>query len=86
MQCLRPRSAIATATAAPQWPARSILVVSPFVGGTTNDLIASLVLGLVGKQFSEPFVIENRPGGGGWVGVTSVVHAAPDGYTFLLSS
>jgi tripartite-type tricarboxylate transporter receptor subunit TctC len=78
--------AIATAVAAPQWPARSILVVSPFVAGTTIDLVANLVLDQVGRKFGRPFVIENRPGGSGTVGVASVVHAAPDGYTFLLSS
>jgi tripartite-type tricarboxylate transporter receptor subunit TctC len=79
-------AAIATAAVAQQWPARSIVVVSPFVAGTTNDLVAGMVLDQVAKQFGQPFVIENRPGGGGSVGVTSVVHAAPDGYTLLLSS
>ncbi len=76
----------ATAMAQQQWPARSILVVSPFGGGTTNDLVADQVLDQVAKQFGQPFVIENRPGGGGTVGVASVVRAAPDGYTLLLSS
>ena len=80
-------AAIATAAVAQQqWPARPILGVSPFVAGTTNDLIAGLVLDQAAKQLGQPFVIENRPGGGGSVGVTSVVHAAPDGYTLLLSS
>jgi tripartite-type tricarboxylate transporter receptor subunit TctC len=78
--------AIATATVAQQWPERSIRVVSPFGGGTTNDLVADLVLDHVGKQFGHPFVIENRPGGGGTVGVASVVGAKPDGYTLLLST
>jgi tripartite-type tricarboxylate transporter receptor subunit TctC len=78
--------AIATATMAQQWPARSIQVVSPFSGGTTNDLIADLVLDHVGRDFGHPFVITNRPGGGGTVGVAAVVHAEPDGYTLLLSS
>jgi len=78
--------AIATATVAQQWPDRSILVVSPFSGGTTNDLVAEAVLGHLAKQFGHPFVIENRPGGDGTAGVASVVHAKPDGYTLLLSS
>ena len=78
--------AIGTAAGAQQWPTRSILVVSPFAGGTTNDLIADLVLDHVGEEFGQPFNFENRRGGGGTVGVASVVHAAPDGYTLLLSS
>jgi tripartite-type tricarboxylate transporter receptor subunit TctC len=51
----------AAAIAQQQWPARSIMVVSPFFAGTTNDLIANLVLGFVGRKFGQPFVIENRP-------------------------
>jgi tripartite-type tricarboxylate transporter receptor subunit TctC len=79
--------AIGTATLAQQqWPARSIVVVSPFLGGTTNDLIAELVLDQVSKQIGQTFVVQNLPGGGGTIGVASVVSAEPDGYTLLLSS
>jgi tripartite-type tricarboxylate transporter receptor subunit TctC len=79
--------AIGTATLAQlRWPARSIIVVSPFLGGTTNDLIAKLVLDQVSKQIGQPFVVENLPGGGGTIGVASEVSAQPDGYTLLLSS
>jgi tripartite-type tricarboxylate transporter receptor subunit TctC len=75
-----------TPAVAQEWPARSILVVSPFATGTTYDLVARLVLDQVTRQIGQPFVVENRPGGGGSVGVTSVVKAPPDGYTLLLSS
>ena len=75
-----------TVVMAQDWPTRPITVVSPFVAGTTNDLIASVVLNQVSQQIGQPFNIQNRPGGGGVVGVTAVVRANPDGYTFLLSS
>jgi tripartite-type tricarboxylate transporter receptor subunit TctC len=75
-----------TAALAQQWPAQQVLVVSPFGAGTTNDLVAHTVLDPIGQQFGQPFALENRPGGGGTVGVASVVKAKPDGYTFLLSS
>jgi tripartite-type tricarboxylate transporter receptor subunit TctC len=78
--------AFGQAALAQQWPAHSVVVVSPFVGGTTNDLVAEIVLDHVGEALGHPFIIENRPGGGGAVGVASVVHAKPDGYTLLLSS
>ena len=74
------------AAAAQAWPTRQILVVSPFFAGTTYDLVARLVLDQVTRQIGQPFVIENRPGGGSSAGVTSVVRAEPDGYTLLLSS
>ena len=77
---------ISTAAMAQEWPTRSILVVSPFVTGTTYDLVARLVLDQVARQIGQPFDLENRPGGGGSVGVASVVRAEPDGYTLLLST
>jgi tripartite-type tricarboxylate transporter receptor subunit TctC len=81
-------AAIAASTAAQtqEWPSHPILVISPFVSGTTNDIVARLVLGPVGAELGQPFSLENRPGGDGTVGVAAAVKAAPDGYTFLLSS
>ena len=78
--------ALGTAANAQQWPTRPILVVSPFAAGAANDIVARIVLDQVGQQIGQAFVIENRPGGGGIVGVASVVRADPDGHTLLLSS
>ena len=72
----------ASAALADDWPSHPILVVSPFAQGTTNDIVARTVLDPAGSQIGQPFVMENRPG----VGVTSVVKAAPDGYTLLLAT
>src|SRR5215472_14677704 len=74
------------ATAQEEWPTRPVLVVSPFTAGSANDIVARLIFDAVGQQIGQAFVIENRPGGGGIVGVASVVRAEPDGYTLLLSS
>ena len=81
-------AAIAASTAArtQEWPSRPMLVVSPFVSGTTNDIVARMVLDPAGAQIGQPFVLENRPGGDGTVGVAAAVKAVPDGYTLLLSS
>ncbi len=79
-------TAVGTAAVAQQWPTRPITVVSPFVSGTTDDLVARTVLGPVGQQVGQPFVLESRPGGDGTVGVESVVKASPDGQTLLLST
>src|SRR5262249_20639365 len=65
---------------------RPVRVVSPFTAGSANDIVARLVFDQVGQQIGQAFVVENRPGGGGIVGVASVVRAEPDGYTLLLSS
>lgn len=74
------------ALGAPDWPIRPILTISPFTAGSANDVVARLVLDQVGQQVGQALVVENRSGGGGIVGVASVVRAEPDGYTLLLSS
>ncbi len=78
--------ALARLALAQDWPSRPVLVVSPFTAGSANDLVARLIFDQVGRQIGQAFVIENRAGGGGIVGVASVVRAEPDGYTLLLSS
>ena len=40
----------------------------------------------VGKQIGQSFVLENRPGAGGTLGMAQVAKAEPDGYTLLLNS
>ncbi len=75
-----------TASAQSSWPARSVLVVSPFTAGNASDLIGRITLEQVSKQLNQPFVLENRPGGGGTIGVGQVAKAEPDGYTVLLHS
>ena len=68
------------------WPTRSVQVISPFTAGNASDLIGRITLEQVSKQVGQPFVIENRPGGGGTLGVAAVAKAEPDGYTILLHS
>jgi len=75
-----------SAAQADNWPSRPILVVSPFAAGSANDTIARVLFDQVGRQVGQPIIIENRSGGGGIVGVASVVRADPDGYTFVISS
>lgn len=72
--------------AAQPWPSRPITVVSPFTGGNANDIVARIVLDHVATTIGQPFVVENRPGAGGAIGVNTVAKAVPDGYTTLLHS
>jgi tripartite-type tricarboxylate transporter receptor subunit TctC len=74
------------AAKAQAWPTRPVTVVSPFLSGTTFDLVAQIVLDPVGQQLGQPFTLQNRTGGDGTVGVQSVIKANPDGQTLLLST
>jgi tripartite-type tricarboxylate transporter receptor subunit TctC len=81
--------ALAATTAAygsADWPTRAMQVISPFTAGNANDTVARVVLDQVSRQIGQPFVIENRPGAGGTIGVGMVAKADPDGYTSLLHS
>src|SRR5215472_10413365 len=66
--------------------ARPMQVISPFTAGNANDTVARVVLDQVSRQLGQPFVIENKPGGGGTIGPAMVAKADPDGYTILLHS
>jgi tripartite-type tricarboxylate transporter receptor subunit TctC len=79
---LVPPSALAQA-----WPTRQpIKVIIPFSAGSATDLVPRAVLEQVGKQIGQTFVIENRTGGSGTIGVREVARAEPDGYTVLVHS
>src|SRR4051812_29320130 len=86
-------AAAALAAAALPWPAfaddypsRPVRIVAGFAAGGGVDVTARLIGQWLSGRLGQPFVIENRPGGGGNVGTEAVVKAAPDGYTLLLST
>ena len=63
------------------YPSRPVRLVVGFPAGGTNDIHARLIAEWLAKQFGRSFIVENRPGAGGNIGLESVVRAAPDGYT-----
>jgi tripartite-type tricarboxylate transporter receptor subunit TctC len=65
------------------WPTRPVKWVVPFPAGGTTDLVARLLGQWLSERLGQPFVIENKPGGGTNIAVQSVVTAPPDGYTLL---
>ena len=68
------------------WPSQPIAVTLPFAPGGSADLTVRIVSEKVSAKLGQPFVIENRPGGGGEIAVMSVVRARPDGYKLLATS
>src|SRR5262245_47804717 len=76
-------SRIAWAQAYPTRPVRVIVGFAP-AGGV--DLIARLISQWLTERLGQPFVIENRPGGGSNIATDAVVRALADAYTLLLVS
>lgn len=76
----------AVARAQDNWPNRPVTLLVPFAAGGSNDVVARLVAPALEQKFGQPFVIDNRPGGGGSLGMGMVARARPDGQTLLISS
>ncbi len=65
------------------YPARPVRYVVSSAAGGTQDILARLMSQWLSERLGEPFVIENRPGGGTNIATEMVVRAEPDGYTLL---
>lgn len=69
-----------------RYPNRVLNMVVPFAAGNVTDTIARMVGERLATSLGQPVVIENKPGGSGGVGMAALGRAAPDGYTFGMSS
>jgi tripartite-type tricarboxylate transporter receptor subunit TctC len=64
---------------------KPVRVVIPFPPGQATDVIGRLVSQKLGESLGKQFVIDNKPGANGVIGIESVVQAAADGYTLLVT-
>lgn len=70
-------------SSAQQWPSRTVRVVVPYGAGGVTDIMARVTADRLGKIFHQSFIVENKPGAGGELGVSYAMHAPQDGYTIL---
>ena len=71
------------AAAQESWPSRPVKLIIPFPAGGASDFIARLWGDRLQGVFGQPFVLDNRGGASGTIGVEAVIRSAPDGYTLL---
>src|SRR5438445_4761184 len=74
-----------TATAQ-DYPSRPVKLLVPFAAGGPADVYARFLAQRLQEAMGQPFVVENRPGGGAVLGTEIVAKSAPDGSTLLVMS
>jgi len=68
------------------YPSKPIRLIVPFAPAGSNDLLGRVLGQKLNEAWHQPAIIDNRPGGGSTIGIETVVRAAPDGYTLLITS
>src|SRR5215468_2072467 len=68
------------------YPTQRVTVINQFAPGSISDAAARLIAQSLQDQLGQPFVVENKVGGGGLVAALAVARAAPDGYTLLATA
>src|SRR5438067_783601 len=75
-----------TTVIAQEYPARPVKLLVPFAAGGPADVYARFLAQRLQESMGQPFVVEDRPGGGAVLGTEIVAKSAPDGYTLLVMS
>ena len=74
------------ATFAADYPSKPIRIVVPYPPGGFNDTLARTIGQKLHDKWTQPVVVDNRPGGGTTIGTNLVARSAADGYTLLVVS
>lgn len=88
--CLALYAASSVALVAPSfaqdsYPSRPVKVIVALPAGGSVDMVARMIGQQLSADLGQPFVVDNRAGGSGQIGVPVVAKAAPDGYTLMVS-
>ncbi len=76
----------AKGAAADEWPEKPVRIVVPLTAGSATDVMARTVARKLSAELGQSFIVENKPGAAGTIGVGTVARARPDGYTLLVQS
>jgi tripartite-type tricarboxylate transporter receptor subunit TctC len=68
------------------YPSSSVRIVVPFAAGSATDIVARLMAEEFRNEFSQSFVIDNKPGASAQIGAELVARAPADGYTLFMTT
>jgi len=77
---------VARTARAASYPTRPVRFIVPLAAGGGLDFVARVVGDYVSRALGQQIFVENRTGAGGTLGIEAAVHAAPDGYSLLLTN
>ena len=83
---LHAATAYGQSDAAKNYPDRPVRLIVPWPAGGGTDIFARAISDKLRQSLGQPFLVENRPGASGNIGASTVVRAAPDGYTIMIGT
>lgn len=63
------------------WPSQNVRMIVPYPAGGSTDVLFRILAERLKDKLGQSFVVENRPGASGNIGIDQVVKSAPDGNT-----
>lgn len=75
----------AWAQAAASFPNKTLRIIVPYTPGGTTDVMARSIGQKLTEYWGQAVVVDNRPGAGGWLGLSALAKMPPDGYNLVLT-
>jgi len=77
---------VTSITRAQTYPTRPVRFIVPLAAGGGNDFVARLTADYLSRSLGQQFIVENKVGAGGLLGIETVARSLPDGYTVLVTA
>ncbi len=76
----------AAPASAQNYPTKPIHIIVPYAPGGITDIASRIIGAKLTEAWGQQVVVENKPGGNGFIGMTAGAKAAPDGYTLTMAT
>jgi tripartite-type tricarboxylate transporter receptor subunit TctC len=68
------------------WPTKPVRIIVAYPPGGSTDIAARVVGAKLSEALGQPFIVDNRPGAGGNIGMEMAAKSPPDGYTLAVAT
>lgn len=73
----------ALAVAADDWPTKPVRIITPFPAGAGPEAVLRVLAEKLQRKWGQPVIVENRPGGNGFIAIDAFKRGATDGYDLI---